>query len=100
MAALAVFLKIAKVCRDYGITTLSSFGSLLTDRFDPQTSDADFVADFGKNVSTITIRNAGKSLANVLGLEVDIISPQALSRCRCPIFREKVETTCEVLCNG
>ena len=89
--------EIAEVCREHAIITLSSFGSLLTDRFDPDTSDADFVADFGKIVSTIAIRNAGKSLADILGVEVDVISARALERCRCPIFREEVERTCEVI---
>lgn len=37
---------IAALCRRYGVRRLDLFGSATSDRFDPATSDLDFVADF------------------------------------------------------
>jgi predicted nucleotidyltransferase len=37
---------IARACERYGVERLRVFGSALTDRFDPQGSDIDFLVDF------------------------------------------------------
>ena len=80
--------EIAKICRKYGILSLLSFGSLLTDEFNSATSDADFVADFGREVGKGCIRNVRSELAYLLGREVDLFSMKAISRCRFPKVRE------------
>ena len=37
---------IRRACEQYGVERLRIFGSALTDRFDPATSDVDFLVDF------------------------------------------------------
>lgn len=37
---------IATLCQRYGVRKLEVFGSATTDRFDPETSDVDFVIEF------------------------------------------------------
>lgn len=89
--------KIAEVCREHGIISLSVFGSLLTDRFDPKTSDADFIADFGREVKSTDVREVRKKLSGLLGLEVDLFSARALSRSRHKDFKKEIQKSCEVL---
>jgi predicted nucleotidyltransferase len=37
---------IARACEAYGVARLRVFGSALTDRFDPERSDVDFLVDY------------------------------------------------------
>lgn len=37
---------IRRACEQFGVERLRVFGSLLTDRFDPESSDIDFLVDF------------------------------------------------------
>jgi len=37
---------IRALCREYGVARLEVFGSAETDRFDPATSDVDFIVDY------------------------------------------------------
>lgn len=37
---------LARLCIEYRVRRLELFGSALTDRFDPQTSDLDFLVEF------------------------------------------------------
>lgn len=37
---------IARACKRYGVERLRIFGSALTDHFDPEGSDIDFLVDF------------------------------------------------------
>lgn len=38
---------IIAICRKYGVVELHVFGSALTDAFDPDSSDVDFLVEFG-----------------------------------------------------
>ncbi len=38
--------QIAALCREYGVAKLEVFGSVMTDEFDPERSDVDFVVRF------------------------------------------------------
>lgn len=38
--------EIKRACERYGVERLRVFGSVLTDRFDPERSDVDFLVDF------------------------------------------------------
>lgn len=45
-AALLDVAAIRRACEQYGVERLRIFGSALTNRFDPATSDVDFLVDF------------------------------------------------------
>lgn len=80
---------IADICRKYKIRHLSAFGSMLTDDFEPETSDADFIADFGRGVTIRTIRYVSNDLAALLGRDVDLFSMDALLGCRFADVKKK-----------
>lgn len=37
---------IRALCREFGVTRLEVFGSVMTDAFDPATSDVDFIVEY------------------------------------------------------
>lgn len=80
-------------CRRHGIRRLSFFGSVLTDRFGPE-SDIDVLVEFlpGQRVGLFDIAAMEQELTDILGREVDLRTPNDLS----PYFREEVMRHAEV----
>ncbi len=74
-------------CRRNGIVRLSLFGSILTDRFGPN-SDVDFLVDFApdRRVSLFDIGGMCGDLSDLIGRTADLRTPEDLS----PYFREFV----------
>lgn len=76
-------LAIAALCREYGIRKLEVFGSAATDRFDPATSDVDFIIayppdyDFGPWLARFQDLEA--ALASLLGRPVNLVMTSALN---------------------
>lgn len=80
-------------CRRHHIRRLSLFGSVLTDRFGPE-SDVDVLVEFepGQEPGLFALSGMEIELTELLGREVDLRTPLDLS----PYFREDVLWQAEV----
>src|SRR5215213_8380799 len=66
---------IIALCEKHGVRKLEVFGSATSDRFDPETSDVDFVIDFldyGPGISSRFFRFA-EDIEQLLGRSADFI---------------------------
>lgn len=79
--------KLAEFCRRNHIRKLSLFGSVLTDRFGPD-SDVDMLVEYEPGVRVGLLDMAGHEieLSEMIGRTVDLRTPEDLSR----YFRDKV----------
>jgi uncharacterized protein len=84
---------IADFCKRNRIRKLALFGSVLTDRFRPE-SDVDILVEFedGARVGYIAMAGMEIELRERLGLKVDLRTPAELSR----YFRDEVVHSAEV----
>jgi predicted nucleotidyltransferase len=85
--------QLSAFCVRHRIRKLSLFGSILSDRFGPQ-SDVDMLVEFEPGVSVGLIRRAGIQieLTELIGRQVDLRTPAELSR----YFRQRVLDSAEV----
>lgn len=74
-------------CRASHIRRLAFFGSVLTDRFGPQ-SDVDVLVEFmpGQEPGLFSLAGMESELSEILGRKVDLRTPAELS----PHFRDQV----------
>jgi len=79
--------KIADFCQQHHITKLALFGSILTDRFGPD-SDVDILFEYHPDhvPSLFDIARMERELSELLGRKVDMRTPQDLSQ----YFRDEV----------
>ena len=85
---------LAGIAARHRVKRLGIFGSATGDRFDPASSDIDFVVEFEPMIPVEHVRayfGLAGDLARAFGREVDLIE---LSAVRNPIFRRVVEETC------
>ncbi len=84
--------KIAGFCHKHHITKLSLFGSVLTERFGPE-SDVDVLVEFapGHVPGLIALSAMERELSAILGREADMRTPKDLSQ----YFREQVIRTAQ-----
>ncbi len=84
---------VAAFCRKHGVRRLALFGSVLTDRFRPD-SDVDVLVEFEPGVPAGFLKLAEMEieLSSVLGRKVDLRTPGELSR----YFRDQVLRNVEV----
>jgi hypothetical protein len=84
--------EIAEFCRRHHIRTLAFFGSVLREDFGPD-SDVDVLVEFEPgHVPGLAFFEMEMELSKILGREVDLNTPQFLSR----YFRAKVAEEAEV----
>jgi len=85
--------EIAPFCRRNNIRKLSFFGSILTDRFRPE-SDVDILVEFepGSKINLFDIAGMELELTEKLGRKVDLRTAGDLSR----YFRDEVVATAAV----
>jgi predicted nucleotidyltransferase len=84
--------KLADFCRKYHIRKFSFFGSVLRDDFRPD-SDVDVLVEFEPgHVPGLAFFAMEEELSEILGREVDLNTPQFLSR----HFRDDVQAEAEV----
>jgi predicted nucleotidyltransferase len=85
---------IRRLCREFGVERLEVFGSAVTDAFDPERSDVDFLVtypegydfgDFGARLFELEER-----LTLLLGRSAHLVMTSALSK---PRFRREVALT-------
>ena len=79
--------KIATFCRKHHLTKLALFGSVLTDRFGPD-SDVDVLVEFDPEhiPGLIALSGMERELSEILGRKADMRTPNDLSR----YFRDEV----------
>lgn len=85
--------QISTLCRENGVKRLFAFGSVVSDKFDPETSDIDFLVE----VNEPDPLKKGEFLLNLWdGFEalfqrrVDLLTPNSI---RNPILKEEIEDT-------
>ena len=79
--------RLAGICRRYDVKQLSLFGSILTNRFGPE-SDVDMVVEFlpDARIGLFEMSAMEEELSALLGRKVDLRTPAELSR----YFRDRV----------
>lgn len=77
---------IRRACDRYGVRRSRVFGSALTDRFDPATSDVDFLVDFQPDQENLVHAyfDLKFELERIIGREVDLIMERSVSN---PFFK-------------
>lgn len=79
---------LALICERYGVARLRVFGSALTERFDSESSDLDFLVDFRsdapKGVAPFLALKA--ELEGIVGRKVDLVEARAV---RNPYFARR-----------
>lgn len=88
--------EIAALCRHYGIRKLELFGSAVTGRFDPETSDLDFIVDLGEYDLSVVDRllDFADALEALLGHDVDLTTIKSV---RSPWFKAEVDRSKQTL---
>lgn len=71
---------IRRACERYGVERLRIFGSVLTDRFDPETSDIDFLVVFRPQRENLFRDYFGlkAELESLLGRSVDLVTERSV----------------------
>lgn len=66
---------IARACARHGVARLRVFGSVLSDRFDPERSDVDFLVDFlpGRDDAFGDYFDLKIELEQIVGRDVDLV---------------------------
>ncbi|WP_417562342.1 nucleotidyltransferase family protein [Microbacterium sp.] len=85
----AVFLDIdaiRRACERFGVERLRVFGSVLTDRFDPETSDVDFLVTFQPERENLfrDYFDLKLELERIIGRKVDLVMERSV---RNPFFK-------------
>lgn len=77
---------IARACKRYGVERLRVFGSALTDAFDPEGSDIDFLVEFVAGNTNLfnDYFDLKFELERITGRPVDLVDASAI---RNPFFR-------------
>jgi predicted nucleotidyltransferase len=85
---------IARTCERFGVARLRVFGSVLTDRFDPTTSDVDFLVDFKAGNPDLLESYLGlkEELESVVGHSVDLVIARSV---RNPYFKAAAFTSAQ-----
>lgn len=80
---------VRRVCERYGVARLRIFGSVLTDRFDVDTSDVDFLVSFLPNRENLfhDYLDLKSELERITGRNVDLVMERSI---RNPFFKATV----------
>lgn len=84
---------VAGLCRRFGVSRLSLFGSAAGDNFDPARSDFDFLVEYGAPPEEgwlFQYTMFPEALAELLGRRVDVVEANSLAR-KNKWFRAEVE---------
>lgn len=92
--------EITALCREYGVAKLEVFGSVMTDEFDPKTSDVDFVVRFlpTNGLADWLDRRNGlqAALSSLLGRDADLVESET-GVFKDPYFRRWADPTRRVI---
>ena len=66
---------LSEACARFGVARLRVFGSVLTEHFDPQTSDIDFLVDFqtGREDRFADFFGLQDELTRIFGRKIDLV---------------------------
>lgn len=78
--------EIRRACVQYGVERLRVFGSVLTDRFDPKTSDVDFLVTFQPDRENLyhDYFDLKFELERIVGKRVDLVVERSVKN---PFFK-------------
>jgi len=86
--------ELIELCRKFGVSRLEIFGSVMTDEFDPERSDLDFLIDYPDDLDLGPwMRDfflLEEALESLFGRSVDLVF---LNGIRNPYFRRNIEST-------
>lgn len=84
------------LCARFGVQRLTLFGSAATERFDPASSDLDFLVEFDGNPVGLANRYFGlvEALEALFDRPVDLVETRAITN---EFFRAGVARACELL---
>jgi predicted nucleotidyltransferase len=82
--------EIIRLCKEYGVSRLEILGSAITDAFDPERSDVDFLVEFSARFDYDRYFELIDDLERILGRSVQLVTRKYL---RNPYFIHAVETT-------
>ena len=86
---------IVRACKLYGVERLRIFGSALSDRFDPEASDIDFLVDFASGNANLfhDYFDLKFELERITGHPVDLVDASAVRNpyCRATAFASAQE---------
>lgn len=87
---------IARACHAHGVKRLRIFGSVLSDKFDRETSDVDFLVDFlpGRGGLLHDYFDLKEELERIAGRGVDLVDADAICN---PYFATSAFTSAEVV---
>ena len=89
---------ISDLCRRYGVTRLRAFGSPVRSDWSPETSDFDFLAEFGPPPGGVNLFHQlfgfSAELERLLGRPVDVVDWNAAKK---PLFRQMAEAEAKEL---
>lgn len=84
---------VSELCRRHCVRALDLFGSAASDRFDPETSDLDFLVEF-EDLEPVAFSAAYfgllEGLKSLFGRPVDLVVDSSIDN---PYFRESIERT-------
>lgn len=83
--------RLAELCRRHRVRSLDVFGSAADDRFDPESSDFDFVVEFEDlepRAFAASYFGLLEDLAALLGRPIDLVVDAAIAN---PFFRAAIE---------
>lgn len=93
--------KIRALCREFGVTKLEIFGSAVTDEFDPERSDVDFLVtypdgyDYGPWASRYV--ELANRLEEILQRDIDFVTERALRTKQNVHFQRAVDSNRETV---
>ena len=82
--------EIARLCRRHSVRRLELFGSAATGKWDPESSDLDFIVKFDETDNGLAYVRLQEQLAEVFGRDIDLIADQEHKN---PYFRRSVEAS-------
>ena len=85
--------ELAALCRRFRVKRLEVFGSAVTGAFRPESSDLDFIVDFGNEPLgpwAGRFLDFADALESLFGRHVDLIMPSSI---RNPYFRQAVDAS-------
>lgn len=90
-------MKLSALCRRFSVRRLDQFGSVGTDRFDPDRSDLDFIVEF-EPLEPTNYADAyfglREGLISLFGRPVDLVTEASLAN---PYFRSRVLADRQIL---
>jgi len=89
--------KLSELCSQFGVERMYAFGSVVTDKFDPEKSDLDFIVELEK----MTLLNRGEklislweALEDLFSKKVDLITDQPIKN---QYLRASIEKTKQLI---